>query len=120
MQEIKSKKRQRAKCLRVYALPSEEADIKANAANCGMKVAEYLRNLGLNFEPKTILDYQAVLELSKVSADLGRLGGLLKMFLTNEERYKHMNKEEVQQTVNALLKDISITQARLFEKAKQV
>ena len=104
--------------LRVPALPSETAEIKQNAADCGLSVSAYLRNLGLQYKPKGILDYKAVGELVKVNADLGRLGGLLKMWLSNDERLGALNKEAL--AINELLQDIQSTQALLLETARKV
>ena len=112
----KKPSRQRVKQLQVPVLPSEAEAIKAGAARCGLSVAAYLRNLGLNHHPKTTLDADAVIELAKVNGDLGRLGGLLKMYLTNDEKVKMTGKEQI----DALLEDIQATQALLFEAARKV
>lgn len=116
----KKPSRQRVKQLHVPALPAEISTIKINAANCGLSVAAYLRNLGLNYHPKTTLDSGAAIELAKVNGDLGRLGGLLKMLLTNDERLKALGKEQVSAKIDALLDDIQATQAVLFEAARKV
>lgn len=102
--------------LKIWALPAESVAIKANAAKAGLPVSAYLRTLGLNHTPKTILDADAVMELAKVNGDLGRLGGLLKMLLTNDERMKSLGKDQV----NAMLEEIRNTQALLFETARKV
>lgn len=52
---------------------------KANA--CGKSEGEYLRELGLGFTPASRIDQRNVGELSRIAADLGRLGGLLKLWL---------------------------------------
>jgi len=112
----KKPSRQRVKQLQVPVLLSEAATIKAHATNCGLSVAAYLRTLGLNFQPKTILDADAVIELAKVNGDLGRLGGLLKMLLTNDDRMKSISRDEI----NAILDGIRTTQNLLFETARKV
>jgi hypothetical protein len=116
----KTPSRQRVKQLHVPALPAEITAIKTHAANCGLGVAAYLRTLGLNHQPKTILDANAVIELAKVNGDLGRLGGLLKMLLTNDERLKSLGKDQVVPKLNELLEAINSTQVLLFETAKKV
>jgi hypothetical protein len=70
--------------LRVPVLPEEEAAIKRQAAVAGLSVAAYLRNVGLGYEIHSVLDLQRVDELARINADLGRLGGLMKLWLTNE------------------------------------
>ena len=116
----KQPSRQRVHHLRVPVLPAENIAIKQKAADCGLSVAAYLRDLGRHYQPKTILDYKAVTELLKVNGDLGRLGGLLKMWLTNNDGWQALAKEQEQLTINQLLRDIQATQALLFETVEKV
>jgi len=60
----------------------EMDDIAARAAACGLPISAYLRNLGRGYSPPSVLDSQAILGLLKVNADQGRLGGLLKLWLS--------------------------------------
>jgi len=112
--------RRRTKQLHVPVLPDEIADIKCNAEKCGLSVAAYLRELGLRHHPKSILDANAVLELAKVNGDLGRLGGLLKMWLTNDDRLKTLGKERVVPMINGILEEIKTAQAVLLETARKI
>ena len=114
----KKQSRRRVHHLRVPVLPSETIEIKQNAADCGLSVSAYLRSIGLQYKPKGILDYKAVGELVKVNADVGRLGGLLKMWLSNDERLGVFNKESLE--INELLQEIQATQALLLETARKV
>lgn len=98
--------RKNGKHLRVPVLPEEELIIKENAAQVGLTTAEFLRRLGLGHEIKGLSDQNAVLELSKINADLGRLGGLLKLWLTNDERVAKFSPE----TITTLLQRINATQ----------
>lgn len=41
------------------------------------------------------MDYKAVLDLVKVNADLGRLGGLLKLWLSDDKRVAQFNKSTI-------------------------
>jgi hypothetical protein len=116
----KKPSRQRVKQLRVPVLPTELTAIKTSAANCGLSVAAYLRTLGLNHQPKTTLDADGIIEMVKINGDLGRLGGLLKMLLTNDERLKAMGKEQVTARIHGMLEDIQSTQSLLFEAARKV
>jgi hypothetical protein len=68
--------------IKVVVTATEAAEIKENAGAARLPLSPYLRTLGLGWTPKSTLDYQAVLELGKVNADLGRLGGLLKLWLS--------------------------------------
>ena len=112
----KKPSRQRVQPLKVWPLPAEAEAIESNAGNLGLPVSAYLRTLGLNHQPKTILDSKAVIELAKVNGDLGRLGGLLKLWLTNDEKVKFLGKDQIA----SILDDIQATQTLLFEKVKKV
>jgi len=112
--------RQRVRRVQVLLLPVEAVAVKNNAANCGLSVSAYLRSLGLHYKPKTILDYKAVVELAKVNGDMGRLGGLLKMLLTNDERLKAMGKEQAVPKINNVLDEIQFMQFLLLEIMKKV
>ena len=48
-----------------------------------MSVAAYLRALGTGHSPPGKVDLRAIHELGRLRADLGRLGGLLKLWLTD-------------------------------------
>ena len=74
--------RDRRRPLRVVVSASERARIAERAAAARLSVSAYLRNLGTGWEPKSTLDHQAILALAKVNADQGRLGGLLKLWLS--------------------------------------
>jgi hypothetical protein len=116
----KQPSRQRNKLIPVPILPAEKIQIKANAAQCGLPVAAYLRSLGLHHEPRSVLDANAVLELARINGDLGRLGGLLKMWLTNDNRLELVGKENIVPAINHLLNEIAATQSLLFEAAKKI
>jgi translation elongation factor EF-G len=103
----------RDKRLRIPVLPEEERVIKAKAYEAGLTVAEYLRNLGLGYSVPSIIDNRQVDVLLKINADLGRLGGLIKLWLTNDERTKYIGKSQlymtldtIQETQSVMLKEI--------------
>jgi len=116
----KKSSRQRIRRLQVPILPAEAAAIKSHAANCNLSVAAYLRNLGLHYRPKSNVDADAVMEMIKINGDQGRLGGLLKMWLTNDERLKLFGKEQIVLKINNLLDEIQATQALMLEQVKKL
>jgi hypothetical protein len=118
MEKIPS--RQRVHHLRVPVLPTEKTAIKQNADNCAMSVSAYLRALGLHYKPKGIFDADAAMEMSKVNSDLGRLGGLLKMWLTNNDGWQALAKEQELPRIHQLLHDIKATQDLLFETVQKI
>lgn len=72
--------------IKVYCLPEEKAQIQANAAAAGLSVASFIRKVAMGYQVESIVDIEQVVELSRVNADLGRLGGLLKLWLANDPR----------------------------------
>ena len=96
------KKERRDKKLRVPVLPIEEAEIKNKATDAGLTVAEYLRNLGLGYQVPSVIDNRKVDALLKINADLGRLGGLIKLWLTNDKRAKLIGKSQLYLTLDSI------------------
>ena len=72
----------RCKLLKVYVTEAEREQILQLAALTRLSTSAYLRRLGLGYTPLSTLDHQAVLALAKAAADQGRLGGLLKLWLS--------------------------------------
>ena len=62
---------------------AERAAIEAGAERVQMSTAAYLRALGLGYDPPSKVDLRTIHELGRLRADLGRLGGLLKLWLTD-------------------------------------
>lgn len=102
--------------LRVPVLPEEEALIKEMAASAGLTVAAYLRNVGMGYQIRGILDNKRVEELARINGDLGRLGGLLKLWLTDDIRTAKFGKS----TVLRLLTKIEETQGKMHEVMRAV
>ena len=68
---------------RVWVTPAERAKIERLAGETGLSASAYLRALGLGYQPQSALDAQHIRELLKLGGDMGRLGGLLKMWLVD-------------------------------------
>jgi hypothetical protein len=96
------KKPTRKKRLRVPVLPVEEAAIKKMAASTGLPVAAYLRNVGLGYQVRSILDNKRVEELALINGDLGRLGGLLKLWLTDDQRVAQYGERLIRALLNKI------------------
>jgi len=100
------------KLMSVVASPDEKAAIEANAEAASMSVSQFLRTLGLGYEPRGLVQDKADLAtLVQIHGDQGRLGGLLKMWLT--DRQKFTSTQEV--TIHKVLEDIEVTQKKLVE-----
>jgi hypothetical protein len=101
--------------VKVYVKPEEKARIAANARASRLSMSAYARTLALGGNPSSNIDLDEMNKLLKVSADLGRLGGLLKMLLTNDERLDEMGREMGRATIDGTLVDIRAAQARLLD-----
>ena len=99
--------------LRVPVSSDQEILIKQKAQAAGLSVAAYLRNIGVGYQVPSAIDNRNVDKLLKINGDLGRLGGLLKMWLTNNVKTKITSKADIentlgniQETQNAMLNAI--------------
>jgi len=73
----------RQKPVKVYVSDTDRDALEACAKAAGLSLSSYLLTAGLNRPIRTVADTQAVADLVKVAADLGRLGGLLKLWLAD-------------------------------------
>lgn len=104
------------KCLiKIYLKPADKAQIARYAQECDMSMSAYVRLLALGERPIPYAEVEKMSELMKVHADIGRLGGLLKMTLTNDERLNDIGREMGVATIDNTLVDIRATQAKLLE-----
>ena len=105
--------------LRGPVLPEEKVKIEASARASGKSVAAYMRAVGLGYELQSVIDSRLVLELAKVNADQGRLGGLLKMWLASDKRLSGIDADQLHRTIRVVLDRIGETQVALLELAKK-
>jgi hypothetical protein len=102
--------------IKVYCLPTERAKIQENAAAHGMTLSNYLLSVGMGYPIKNILDNCRVTELARINGDLGRLGGLLKLWLTDDKRTAAFGEN----TIRAVLSKIADTQDEMVDVMRQV
>ncbi|MDT4332962.1 conjugal transfer transcriptional regulator TraJ [Methylomonas sp. OY6] len=100
----------------VWVTPDEKAAIEANARQTEHSTSAYLRSLGLGYAPKSIVDNQKVIKLAQINGDLGRLGGLLKLWLTNDARTAQFGDN----VIRATLARIEDTQVQMVEVMKSI
>lgn len=108
--------RKNGRHLRVPVLPQEEELIKANAIKAGLTTAEYLRRLGLNYPIKSVVDKEHILQLAKINADMGRLGGLLKLWLGNDRRLENINPKNIAMVLDSIKEN----QGRMLSLVKKL
>lgn len=116
MSEEKKPGNKRAHHLRVPVFDDEKAVIEAQAAQAGMSVARYLREVGQGYQINGVTDAEHVRELVRVNGDLGRLGGLLKLWLTDDARVADVGAN----TILAVLGRIEATQEQMSHLMESV
>lgn len=77
--------RPRGKRIEVWLTDEEYEAITANASKVKQAHSEFLRNLGKGFQPKSRMDQEAIKAMMKLHSDQGRLGGLLKLWLSERK-----------------------------------
>lgn len=102
--------------LRVPVHSDEEREIKRRALAAGLSVASYLRSTALDHRLPGMLDHQCVEQLARINGDLGRLGGLLKLWLTDDPRTAQFGEA----TIRAVLSKIEDTQAEMQDVMRSV
>lgn len=102
--------------LRVPVLQEEASEIRRLATAAGLSVAAYLRSVGLGYRLHGILDHQRVEELARINGDLGRLGGLLKLWLTDDARTAKFGET----TILAVLSKIEDSQREMQRIMREV
>ena len=103
------------KVLHSYVSPEEEEAIKALAERFGLSVSTYLSRVALGQVVKPKTDQQVFLALLKANADLGRLGGLFKLAITER---KTANKQTIE--LRELLRKIETSQKQLLVICRNV
>jgi predicted DNA-binding protein len=116
MSEKDAQQRKRTHHLRVPVFPEEQQRIEEMASQAGRSVAAYLRDVGQSYPIRGVMDYEKVRELAAINGDLGRLGGLLKLWLTNDPKTAHFGES----TIRALLARIEKTQDDMTAVMRQV
>jgi hypothetical protein len=114
----KSNRRKREEVIKVRVDESELAVISANATAARLTNAEFLRRLGQGHTPKSKVDLGLVRDLCTVAGDLGRLGGLLKLWLS-EKRSDSLPAHEISaKDIDALWRDVQTTYGQLKAKVE--
>lgn len=108
--------RKRRHHLRVPVFPEEKTEVERQARQAGLSVARYLREVGQGYQIKGVVDFEQVRELARINGDLGRLGGLLKLWLTDDARTAAFGVS----TIRSLLWRIESTQEEMGQVMKSV
>lgn len=78
----------KTKQVNIRMTQQEYQEITQKASNFGLTISRYLRDLSLNYPITCIADQKTAHNLLQIAGDLGRLGGLFKLWLMNNEKDK--------------------------------
>ena len=116
MKEKDLKNRKDYPPIKVYCFPEEKQTIEQHARSTGLSKSSYLLRVGMGYPIRSIVDHHQVEELVKINGDLGRLGGLLKLWLSNEKTIGGIDARTVRET----LKKIDQTQDQMLALMQKV
>jgi hypothetical protein len=106
-------RRRRDRLVKFRATTEEVEAIAAQARTVGMTVGAYLRAVGAGYQPRAVVDQDRIDAMLKVNGDLGRLGGLLKLWLSDDAKLNEFDRGQVRQAILAALRRIDENQGSL-------
>ncbi|WP_182333654.1 plasmid mobilization protein [Stenotrophomonas acidaminiphila] len=96
--------------IKVWVTETERAEIAERAEQAGLSLSGYMLAAGLNHPVRSVVDLLAVADLGKVNGDLGRVAGLLKLWLA-EKRGQGASSTDVAD----MMRDFRLLQTQLHE-----
>jgi hypothetical protein len=115
-----AKTRRESTPVKVWVTAAEKAAISEKAAAHSMSASAYLRALGLALPIESTVDQRAVLELLKINADLGRLGGLIKMWLTSNDTWESSSGQAMERKLDGTLNEIRALQKKMGDRIQDL
>lgn len=116
MQPRQKTNRKDSQPIKVYCFPEERETIEQQARSTGLSKSSYLLRVGMGYPIRSIVDNHQVEELVKINGDLGRLGGLLKLWLSNGKPAPGIDARILRET----LKKIDRTQDQMVALMQRV
>ena len=116
MDARKGKTRKESTPIKVWVTPEEKAAIVAKADAHSLSASGYLRRLGLALPVESSIDQRAILDLVKINADLGRFGGLIKMWLTTNADFESLNSQGLQRRLENTLSGVRLLQKKMSDR----
>jgi hypothetical protein len=116
MDAEKGKTRKESTPIKVWVTPEEKAAIAEKADAHSLSASGYLRRLGLALPVESTIDQQAILDLVKINADLGRFGGLIKMWLTSNADFASLSAQGLQRKLEIALTDVRALQKKMSDR----
>lgn len=105
--------------LRVPVTLNEKQQIIEKAQTAGLSMARYMRMVSLGYRVSSVMDNQKIEQLLKINGDMGRVGGLLKMWLSNDVKLKIVSRSEIEDTLYAIRSTQSAMLTAIFALKKR-
>ena len=100
--------------------PEEAERIEDAEKAADLSVSAYLRALGLGYRPMAVVDLDEALKLNHLGSNLGRLGGLLKLWVSEGPRPERYSQAEFRTLINALIDQVRANQDAMRRSVKRV
>ena len=120
MDAKKEKTRRESTPIKVWVTPDEKSAIRTKAGAHSLSTSSYLRRLGLALPVESTIDQRAILDLAKINADLGRFGGLIKMWLTTNADFESLSAQGLQRKLENTLADVRALQTKMSERLEDL
>ena len=120
MDAKKGKTRKESTPIKVWVTPEEKDAIRAKAGAHSLSASSYLRRLGLAMPLQSTIDQRAILDLVKINADLGRFGGLIKMWLTTNADFESVSAQGLQRKLESTLSDVRLLQKKMSDRLEDL
>ena len=118
MDAKKGKTRKESTPIKVWVTPEEKTAIAAKADAHSLSASSYLRRLGPALPIESTIDQRAILDLVKINADLGRFGGLIKMWLTTNADFE--SAQGLQHKLENTLTDVRLLQKKMSDRIQDL
>ncbi len=107
--------------MRVRVTVEEREILERKAKMTAKTVSSYLRDLGAGYPIKSKVDQIALDQFIKIRADLGRMGGLLKLWLSNtKDEWDPRLGNKSRFNVELLVREIEQNKQELLDIARKV
>jgi len=116
---VRSESRKKTQMIQVRATPEEKVKLKTRAADFGISMGELCRQTLFGVVVKSKTDQNATNELAETRADLGRLGGLLKGWLSGSF-LQASPQSQTHSDVVILLRQIEAAQKEVLAAVKKL
>ena len=103
----------------VWVSREEHLSIQTKARSTGLSLSTYLRNLGCSYPIKSRADQYLLSLLVSTKNELGRQGGLLKMYLSKTDRKENLG-SKTPKDIDYILESMEQKQNYLISIAEQV